>query len=110
MLYHFLYPLHETISVFNVFKYITFRTFGATLTAIVFCLLYGGRYINWLKEKQIGQSIRELGPQSHLSKKGTPTMGGGLILTSITLSTLLWADLKNHFIWISLLVLSLIHI
>jgi phospho-N-acetylmuramoyl-pentapeptide-transferase len=102
MLYLLLYPLHESISFFNVFKYITFRTFGATLTAIAFCLFFGGRYIRWLKEKQIGQSIRELGPQSHLSKKGTPTMGGGLILSSIALSTILWADLRNHYIWVAI--------
>jgi phospho-N-acetylmuramoyl-pentapeptide-transferase len=102
MLYYLLYPLHETISIFNVFKYITFRTFGATLTAIVFCLFFGGRYIRWMKNKQIGQSIRELGPQSHLSKKGTPTMGGGLILASITLSTLLWSELKTHYVWVAL--------
>ena len=102
MLYHLLYPLHESFTFFNVFKYITFRTFGATLTAIVFCLLLGGKYIRWMKAKQIGQSIRELGPQSHLSKKGTPTMGGGLILAAITLSTLLWAELTSHFVWISL--------
>ena len=105
MLYYLLYPLHETIGLFHVFKYITFRTFGATLTAILFCLLLGGKYIQWLKKKQIGQSIRELGPQSHLSKKGTPTMGGGLIIAAITLSTLLWADLKNHYIWCSLFVM-----
>ena len=105
MLYYLLYPLHESISVFNVFKYITFRTFGATLTAILICLLFGKRYIEWLKSKQIGQSIRELGPQSHLSKKGTPTMGGGLIIGSIVLSTLLWSELKNHYIWVSLFVL-----
>ncbi len=105
MLYHLLYPLHEQFGVLNVFKYITFRTFGATLTAIVFSLMFGRRYIQWLKEKQIGQSIRELGPQSHQSKKGTPTMGGGLILSAITLSTLLWADLKNHYVWIALLVM-----
>ena len=102
MLYHLLYPLHETIGVFNVFKYITFRTFGATATAILFSLLLGGRYIRWLKEKQIGQSIRELGPQSHLSKKGTPTMGGGLILSAISISTFLWADLRNHFVWVAI--------
>ncbi len=105
MLYYLLYPLHEQFSVLNVFKYITFRTFGATLTAIVFSLMFGKRYIRWLKEKQIGQSIRELGPQSHQSKKGTPTMGGGLILSAITLSTFLWADLKNHYVWIALLVM-----
>ena len=102
MLYHLLYPLHETIGVFNVFKYITFRTFGATATAILFCLLLGGRYIRWLKDKQIGQSVRNDGPQSHLSKKGTPTMGGGLILSAISISTLLWADLTNHYIWVAI--------
>ncbi len=105
MLYYLLYPLHESIGVFNVFKYITFRTFGATITAIMMCLLLGGRYIRWLKEKQIGQSIRELGPQSHLSKKGTPTMGGGLILGCISISTLLWADLRNHYVWVALFVM-----
>jgi phospho-N-acetylmuramoyl-pentapeptide-transferase len=105
MLYSLLYPLHESFGLFNVFKYITFRTFGATLTAIAVCLLFGSKYINWLRSKQIGQSIRELGPQSHQSKKGTPTMGGGLILTSIVLSTLLWSDLKNHYIWVSLFVM-----
>jgi len=105
MLYYLLYPLHETIGVFNVFKYITFRTFGATLTSILICLMFGNRYINWLKSKQIGQSIRELGPQSHFSKKGTPTMGGGLIITAITVSTLLWSELKNHYIWVALFVL-----
>jgi phospho-N-acetylmuramoyl-pentapeptide-transferase len=105
MLYSLLYPLHESFQIFNVFKYITFRTFGATLTTIFFCLLLGGRYIRWLKSKQIGQSIRDLGPQSHLSKKGTPTMGGGLIILSIVISTILWADLRNHFVWISLFTL-----
>ena len=102
MLYHFLYPLHEQFGIFNVFKYITFRTFGATATAILLCLAFGSRYIRWLKEKQIGQSIRELGPQSHLSKKGTPTMGGGLILSSIAISTLLWADLSNRYVWVAI--------
>ena len=105
MLYYFLYPLHESIGVFNVFKYITFRTFGATLTAILVSLLFGGKYIRWLKSKQIGQSIRELGPQSHLSKKGTPTMGGGLIITAICVATILWADLRNHYVWVSLFVM-----
>ncbi len=105
MLYHLLYPLHEAFGVFHVFKYITFRAFGATLTAMLFTLLLGGKYIRWLKHKQIGQSIRNVGPQSHLSKKGTPTMGGGLILSAIAISTLLWADLKNHYVWVSLFVM-----
>jgi phospho-N-acetylmuramoyl-pentapeptide-transferase len=102
MLYHLLYPLHEAISVFHVFKYITFRTFGATLTSMLLVLMFGGKYIRWLKAKTIGQSIREVGPQSHLSKKGTPTMGGGLIIVAITISTFLWADLYNHYVWVAL--------
>ena len=105
MLYSLLYPLHESFGVFNVFKYITFRTFGAMMTAMILSLMLGAPFIRWLKAKAIGQSIRELGPETHYSKKGTPTMGGGLILGSILLSTLLWSDLKNHYIWISLFVL-----
>jgi phospho-N-acetylmuramoyl-pentapeptide-transferase len=105
MLYSLLYPLHESFGVFNVFKYITFRTFGAMMTAMILSLMLGAPFIRWLKAKAIGQSIRELGPESHYSKKGTPTMGGGLILGSILLSTLLWSDLKNHYVWISLFVL-----
>lgn len=103
MLHYLLYPLRFDVSFFNVFKYITFRTFGAAITAVLFSLLLGPMYIRWLKRKQMGQSIRDDGPQSHLSKKGTPTMGGGLILLSITVSTLLWADLRNPNIWIALL-------
>ena len=105
MLYSLLYPLHESFGVFNVFKYITFRTCGAMMTAMILSLMLGAPFIRWLKAKAIGQSIRELGPESHYSKKGTPTMGGGLILGSILLSTLLWSDLKNHYVWISLFVL-----
>ncbi len=102
MLLHFLYPLHAQYSVFNVFKYITFRTFAAGITAVLICLLIGPAYIRWLQKLQMGQVIREVGPKSHLSKKGTPTMGGGLILIGITISTLLWADLTNKNIWICL--------
>jgi phospho-N-acetylmuramoyl-pentapeptide-transferase len=105
MLYSLLYPLHESFGVFNVFKYITFRSFGAMMTAMILSLMLGAPFIRWLKAKAIGQSIRELGPESHYSKKGTPTMGGGLILGSILFSTLLWSDLKNHYVWISLFVL-----
>ncbi|MBU6154074.1 MAG: phospho-N-acetylmuramoyl-pentapeptide-transferase [Bdellovibrionales bacterium] len=105
MLYSLLYPLHESFGVFNVFKYITFRSFGAMMTAMILSLLLGAPFIRWLRAKAIGQSIRELGPESHYSKKGTPTMGGGLILGSILVSTLLWSDLKNHYVWISLFVL-----
>jgi len=105
MLYSLLYPLHESFGVFNVFKYITFRTFGAMMTAMVLSLMFGAPFIRWLRAKAIGQSIRELGPETHFSKKGTPTMGGALILSAILVSTLLWSDLKNHYVWISLFVL-----
>jgi phospho-N-acetylmuramoyl-pentapeptide-transferase len=103
MLLLLLYPFHDTISALNVFKYITFRTFGAVITGVLICLMLGPKYIAWLKSRQIGQSVRDDGPQSHFSKKGTPTMGGGLILSSVALSTLLWADLTSPTIWISLL-------
>lgn len=103
MFYHLLYPLHLNHSFFNVFKYITFRTFGATITSIVLCMVFGPAFIRLLQKKQMGQSIRDDGPKTHLSKKGTPTMGGGLILISLVISTLLWADLSNKNIWIALL-------
>lgn len=102
MLFHLLYPLHTEFSALNVFKYISFRTFGASITAVLFCMLLGPAYIGFLRRKQMGQAIRDDGPQSHLSKKGTPTMGGGLILMGVTLSTLLWSDLSVHFVWIAL--------
>jgi phospho-N-acetylmuramoyl-pentapeptide-transferase len=103
MLFHLLYPLHFQFSAFNVFKYISFRTFGSAITAILICLMVGPAYIAMLKRKQMGQAIRDDGPQSHLSKKGTPTMGGGLILCGITVSTLLWSDLTNAYVWVALL-------
>ncbi len=102
MLLQFLYPLHVQYSVFNVFKYITFRTFGAGITAVLFCMLVGPAYIRLLQRKQMGQSIRDDGPKSHLSKKGTPTMGGGLMLMAIAISTLVWGDLTNKYLWITL--------
>lgn len=102
MLYHLLYPLSDSYAFFNVFKYITFRTFGAAITAVLISLVAGPAYIRMLKNRQIGQEVRDEGPKSHLSKKGTPTMGGGLILLSISLSTLLWAELNNANIWIAL--------
>jgi phospho-N-acetylmuramoyl-pentapeptide-transferase len=97
-----LYPLHEQYSFFNVFKYITFRTFGASITSVLLCMLMGPAFIRLLKAKQMGQAIRDDGPQSHLSKKGTPTMGGGLILLGISIPTLLWADLSNVSVWVAL--------
>lgn len=102
MLFHLLYPLHEQHAFFNVFKYITFRTFGAAITSVLLCMLIGPAFIRMLQRKQMGQAIRDDGPKSHLSKKGTPTMGGGLILLAITIPTLLWADLTNKNIWIAL--------
>lgn len=104
MLYNLLYPYASHISGLNLLKYITFRTGGAMLTAFLISLLCGEKFIRWLKSnQQAGQPIRENGPQGHLTtKKGTPTMGGGLILVAITISTLLWANLENSYVWIVL--------
>ncbi len=104
MLYHLLYPLADTFIVFNVFKYITFRALGATLTTLVICLIFGPGLIRILSEKKIRQPIREDVPSRHLAKGETPTMGGTLLLVAITLSTLLWADLSNRYVWIVLLL------
>ena len=105
MLYHLLYPLHTTFSVFNVFRYITFRTIYASLTAFFICFLLGPWMIRKLAEMQVGQYIRDDGPKTHLGKAGTPTMGGTLILLAITASVLLWSDLTDVFVWIVLFVL-----
>lgn len=104
MIYHFLYPLHTTISVFNVFRYITFRTIYASVTAFLICFFLGPWVIRKLSVLQVGQYIREDGPESHFQKAGTPTMGGALILFSVTVSTLLWTNLANPYVWIVLLV------
>ena len=104
MLYLLLYPLHETLSVFNVFRYITFRTIYASLTAFLICFLLGPWVIKKMSFMQVGQYIRDDGPQTHLQKAGTPTMGGTLILFSIIVSTLLWTNLTDYFVWIVLLV------
>ncbi|MBT8372724.1 MAG: phospho-N-acetylmuramoyl-pentapeptide-transferase [Desulfobacterales bacterium] len=105
MLYHLLYPLHTTFSVFNVFRYITFRTIYASLTAFIICFLLGPWMIRKLAAMQVGQYIRDDGPKTHFDKAGTPTMGGTLIVISITISILLWSDLTNYFVWIVLLVI-----
>ena len=104
MLYHLLYPLHTTFSVFNVFRYITFRTIYASLTAFLICFLLGPWMIRKLAEMQVGQYIRDDGPKTHLDKAGTPTMGGTLIILSIVVSILLWSDLANFYVWITLFV------
>ena len=104
MLYHLLYPLHTSISAFNVFRYITFRTIYASLTAFLICFILGPWVIRKLRKMQIGQFIQEDGPETHQKKAGTPTMGGTLIIFSVVVSTLLWVNLTNFYIWIILLV------
>jgi phospho-N-acetylmuramoyl-pentapeptide-transferase len=105
MLYRILFPLNEWISALNVFRYITFRSALAALTAMVISFGLGGFLIRKLRELQWGQEIREEGPSAHRAKAGTPTMGGILIITAVAVPTLLWADLKNIFVWISLYAL-----
>src|SRR5881394_1704616 len=89
----------------NLFQYLTFRTILAALTAFVVSLALGPAVIRRLAELKAGQVIRSDGPQSHLSKAGTPTMGGALILSAIAIATLCWADLRNRYVWVVLLVL-----
>jgi phospho-N-acetylmuramoyl-pentapeptide-transferase len=105
MLFHLLYPLHETYSFFNVFRYITFRTIYAAITALLICFVVGPWLIRRLQELRIGQVVRDDGPDSHLSKQGTPTMGGILIIFAVTVSTLLWANLALACIWLVVLVM-----
>ncbi len=102
MLYHLLYPLRDTISLFNVFRYITFRTAYAAITALLISFLLGPWVISKLRAWNIGQQIREDGPASHKPKAGTPAMGGILIVAAIVLPTLLWANLANRNIWLML--------
>jgi len=101
MLYHLLLPLYPEIPVLNVVRYITFRTAAASLTALFLSLVFGPWLIRRLRQFQIGQVIRQEGPESHRAKAGTPTMGGLLILGAALLPTLLWADLTNVYIWIA---------
>ena len=103
MLYNVLFQFHDDVPVLNVIQYITFRTAAASLTALVISLLLGPWLIRKLREFQIGQIIRHEGPASHAPKAGTPTMGGLLILTASIVPTLLWADLRNIYIWIAVL-------
>jgi phospho-N-acetylmuramoyl-pentapeptide-transferase len=103
MFYHFFYPLSSDYSILNVFKYITFRSAYSGVTALVLSLVLGGLMIRTLQKFQIREKIRSDGPQHHSSKSGTPTMGGLLILATFGCSTLLWADLSNHYIWVVLI-------
>jgi len=101
MLYHLLYPLSDQFAAFNVFRYITFRTAGAVATAVLLALLCGPAFIRTLRRLSVGQNIREVGPQSHQVKAGTPTMGGLLILFTLVVPTLLWANLTNIYVWLA---------
>ncbi len=100
MLFHLLYPLRDHIPLFNVFRYLTFRAAGAIVTALLLCWLLGPWFIHTLRRLSVGQNIRELGPEAHQIKAGTPTMGGLLILFSTLVPTLLWADLRNVYVWL----------
>ena len=103
-----LYSLSEFLtqfhSGFNVFQYLTMRTILGVLTALVISLIIGPFMITYLSSSKIGQSVRDDGPESHLVKAGTPTMGGALILVAIVTSTILWSDLSSRFVWIVLFV------
>ena len=103
MFYHLLYPLSETWSAFNVFRYITFRSAYATVTALLICFIFGGWVIRRLEALQIGETIRGDGPQHHQTKAGTPTMGGALVLAGIIVPTLLWGDLANRYVQLALI-------
>src|SRR6266478_3401293 len=112
MIYYFFYELlynhlkgQESILVkaLNVFQYVTFRTAYASITALLISLLFGNRVINALKAWNVGQQIREEGPQGHVAKRGTPTMGGVLIVASVVISTLLWARLSSLYVWTAMI-------
>ncbi|HDR16910.1 MAG TPA: phospho-N-acetylmuramoyl-pentapeptide-transferase [Desulfobacteraceae bacterium] len=104
MLFKLLQFFQQDLSLLNVFRYLTFRTILATLTSLCLCLLLGGWAIRKLRDKQIGERIRDDGPASHLSKKGTPTMGGCLILPAVLVSVFLWADPTNIYVWLVVFV------
>jgi phospho-N-acetylmuramoyl-pentapeptide-transferase len=104
MLYYLLYPLRDVIVGFNVFRYITFRTAFAALTALLISFILGPWLIERMRRVKLGQYIREEGPKSHQQKAGTPTMGGILINVAILIPTVLWADISNPYIWVVLFV------
>ncbi len=105
MLFHLFYPLSDIYIIFNVFKYITFRSIYAALTSLFLMLFLGPWFIKKMQKLQMGQIIRDDGPKSHLAKAGTPSMGGILIVFSISVSALLWSDLTNHYTWLVLFIL-----
>ncbi len=103
MLYHLLYPLRDYISAFNVFRYITFRSAYAAITALLISFLLGPLFIRMLRNRQLTDNVREYAPESHAAKAGTPTMGGLLIITATIVPTLLWARLDNEFVWLMII-------
>ena len=100
---HLLYSLFDDVAVFNVFKYITFRSFGAGVTSFAISVFLGGKFINFLKMKQFKENIRQDGPATHLSKKGTPTMGGLFIVVAILVSSIVWMNLSAMYVWMVLI-------
>src|ERR1700743_3568903 len=105
MLFHLLAPYAHNFIFFNLFRYITFRTGCSLATSLIICFVFGPGIIRWLRSKQgEGQPIRSDGPESHLKKKGTPTMGGLMILIGVAVSTLLWCELTDVYTWIVLMV------
>ncbi len=102
-MFYLLYLHNQDLVLVNVFRYITFRSFGAGVTAFLVSILLGGLFINFLRKKQFKESIREDGPPGHMGKAGTPTMGGIFIVISIIISTLLWANITSEIVWIVLL-------
>lgn len=116
MIYYFLYELiygrfsgseSYLVKALNVFQYVTFRTAYASVTALLISLVFGGKAIEALKNWNIGQQIREEGPQGHMAKRGTPTMGGVLIIVSVLISTLLWARLSSVYVWTAMIAMTL---
>lgn len=102
MFLSFLYPLAKYFSPLNVFHYLTFRSAYAAVTALLIAFLLGPRMITWLRKLKFGQSVRSDGPESHLAKTGTPTMGGLLMILAVSVAVLLWSDLSNVYTWITL--------
>ena len=105
MLLPFLDFLAESYGPFRIFNYFTFRAILATLTSLIFCLVFGKYFISFLEERNFGQVIRELGPEKHYEKKGTPTMGGILILAAVTFSCLCWGDFGNRYLWVMIFLI-----
>src|ERR1043166_2186158 len=112
MIYYILYELIYghfkdrdwfLVKALNVFQYVTFRTAYASVTALLMSLFFGRTLINGLKKWNIGQQIREEGPQAHIAKRDTPTMGGLLIIASVIISTLLWARLSSVYVWVTMI-------